>query len=63
MCRVAAKSRILPRWKVLRLRPKGEEIGTVEVRGADAGIRIAIEKFEITSLHDQRWLTAKRRGC
>ena len=59
MCRVAAKSRILPRWKVLRLRPKGEEIGTVEVRGADAGIRIAIEKFEITDSEQQKRLAVR----
>jgi hypothetical protein len=46
----------------MRLKAKGEEIGTVEARDAEAAVRIAIELFEVTSPHDQRRLLARREG-
>ena len=50
----------LPRWEIAIIRKRGEEIGTVEAPNAEAAIKAAIEKWEITDPERQKRLAAHR---
>jgi hypothetical protein len=47
-------------WKVIRLKARGEYLGTVSAPDEDAALKRAIKTFAITAPHAQKSLLVKR---
>jgi hypothetical protein len=48
------------RWRVTKLKAKGEEVCTIEAPEADTAIALAIERYKITDPEQRKRLAAHR---
>jgi hypothetical protein len=49
-------------WRISRISKKSVFLGYVEAPDADAAVKTAIKRFEITDTEHQKRLIAQRRG-
>jgi hypothetical protein len=53
-------SKKTPIWEIMPIRERGKFLGYAEARDAEAAIKEAIERFQITNPEQQKRLVARR---
>jgi Ni,Fe-hydrogenase III large subunit len=57
-----AMAKQMHRWRVVKMKAKGEEVCTIEAPDAETAIALAVERYQITDPETRKRLAAVRLG-